>query len=94
MDIVPYVAAAQEYVQTHPTSTFLMGIGVGWSASNGASLAIGCFNVLMKFPPFRLYILADPKRAKDAINTVEEALDKAIDDAAKTSVPPPVSPPP
>ena len=82
MDIVPAVAAAQDYLGSHPWATFALGSAAGYAASNVPQMTSMAFKVAMRFPPFKAAILANPKRAKEVIDLIEKELDREIDEAA------------
>lgn len=56
MDIVPYVAAAQEFVISHPFADTVAGFIAGGLAANPITCADLTFRVVDKIPPLRYII--------------------------------------
>lgn len=84
MDLVPYVAQAQTYLATHPWACYAFGAATAAFTQNAPALTVKAFHWAMKFPIFRAWVLADPKKSKATVDMLASDLKAAIDEEAVT----------
>lgn len=59
---------------------YFLGLATGYALSHIPQMISGIFNAAMKVPMIRNYVLAHPEELKKAIDEVEQALDREIDE--------------
>lgn len=93
MDLVPYVAAAQEYLASHPAYDAVGGFVLGGLAANPLTCADLMFATISKIPPLKWVVVKNWAAIDAFLDRFQERFAKDIkDDATPIVLTPPVEP--
>jgi hypothetical protein len=92
------IESIQHFLQAHPLASVAAAYAAGIASANVGAIVVFLVHLLFRFPFTRAIIMRDPKRAKEIMDMIEEALDKEVDaeaaKAAQAAVVAPPAPPP
>ena len=86
MDIVPYVAALQTYVQTHPLADSVASFIAGGLAANPSLCANMAFKMIDKIPPLRWVITSNWPKISRFIDRFQDQFGKDVEASNKEAV--------
>ncbi len=93
MDIVPYVAAAQDFIATHPGLDTCAGMFVAVLGSHPLQCADAVAGLVAKVPPLRLILKKNWPAIKEFLDKFEERFGSDLDEAPAAAAPsaPPIA---